>query len=63
MGILTKYAYNYIHAMLETSLLSDIIALGSSVIIGAIIYAIEIIILRIDEVNIIKDMIKKKVKK
>ena len=63
MGIITKYVYNYIDAMVGISLISSIISLGSSVLIGAIVYAAIIIILKVDEVNMIKDIIKQKFNK
>ena len=63
MGIITKYVYNYIDAMVGVSLISSIISLGSSVLIGAIVYAAIIIILKVDEVNMIKDIIKQKFNK
>ena len=63
MGIITKYVYNYIDAMVGVSLISSIISLGSSVLIGAIVYAAIIIILKVDEVSMIKDIIKQKFNK
>ena len=63
MGIITKYVYNYIDAMVGVSLINSIISLGSSVLIGAIVYAAIIIILKVDEVNMIKDIIKQKFNK
>lgn len=63
MGVITKYIYSYIYSMLDTSMINDIIALGSSVLIGAIVYSIAIIVLKIDEVNMIKDIVKNKLKK
>ncbi|MEF9991798.1 MAG: murein biosynthesis integral membrane protein MurJ [Peptostreptococcaceae bacterium] len=63
MGIITKYAYNYIDAILGSSLIDSIISLGSSILIGAIVYAVIIIILKVDEVSMIKNMIKQKLKR
>ena len=63
MGIITKYVYNYIDAMVGVSLINSIISLGSSVLIGAIVYAAIIIILKVDEVSMIKDIIKQKFNK
>ena len=63
MGFVTKYTYNYIANILSNSLIDSIISLGGAIIIGATIYGLMIIILKVDEVNIIKNIIKNKIKK
>ncbi len=63
MGIVAKYSYGYIDTILGTSLINSIISLGSAVLIGAIVYAAIIIILRVDEVNMIKNMIRQRFKR
>lgn len=63
MGVITKYTYGYIDSILGVSLINNIISLGSSILIGAIVYTAIIIILKVDEVNMIKDMINQKLKR
>lgn len=63
MGVITRFSYTYIDSLSEYSLINNIISLGSSILIGVIVYAVAIIILKVDEVNIIKDIVKQKLKR
>lgn len=63
MGIITNIAYRYIDATLAEGLINQVISLGTSVIIGAIAYGLLIIIFKIDEVHMILNIIKKRIKK
>ena len=61
MALVTKFAYNTIDSILNAGFIQDAIKLAISVGLGAIVYAISIIILRVDEVKLIFKMISKKV--
>lgn len=63
MALVTKLAYNAIDAILSVGFIQDAIKLAISVGLGAIVYAISIIVLRVDEVKLIVNMINKKVKR
>ncbi|OXX83495.1 virulence factor MviN [Paraclostridium benzoelyticum] len=62
MALVTKFTYNVIDAVLSAGFIQDAIKLAVSVGLGAIVYAISIIVLRVDEVKLIFKMINKKVK-
>ena len=62
MALVTKFTYNVIDAFLSAGFIQDAIKLAVSVGLGAIVYAISIIVLRVDEVKLIFKMINKKVK-
>lgn len=59
MGICTMFAYNNLSVILGTGKLSEIVSLGVAVLLGVIVYAIAILILKVEEVNVVIDMIKK----
>lgn len=63
MALVTKFTYNIIDAFLSAGFIQDAIKLAISVGLGAIVYAISIIVLRVDEVKLIFKMINKKVKR
>lgn len=63
MALVTKFTYNVIAAFLSAGFIQDAIKLAISVGLGAIVYAISIIVLRVDEVKLIFKMINKKVKR
>lgn len=63
MALVTKFTYNVIDAFLSAGFIQDAIKLAISVGLGAIVYAISIIVLRVDEVKLIFKMINKKVKR
>lgn len=63
MALVTKFTYNVIDAFLSVGFIQDAIKLAISVGLGAIVYAISIIVLRVDEVKLIFKMINKKVKR
>lgn len=63
MALVTKFTYNAIDAFLSAGFIQDAIKLAISVGLGAIVYAISIIVLRVDEVKLIFKMINKKVKR
>ncbi|MPN59376.1 hypothetical protein SDC9_207097 [bioreactor metagenome] len=59
MGIVTFYSYNQLSYIIGSSTVGQIISLGSAVFIGALVYLILIVLLKIDEVEIIKSKLKK----
>lgn len=63
MALVTKFTYNAIDAFLSAGFIQDAIKLAISVGLGAIVYAISIIVLRVDEVKLIFKMINRKVKR
>ncbi|OSB10005.1 murein biosynthesis integral membrane protein MurJ [Paraclostridium bifermentans] len=63
MALATKFTYNVIDAFLSAGFIQDAIKLAISVGLGAIVYAVSIIVLRVDEVKLIFKMINKKVKR
>ena len=63
MGIITKISYNSIYSLLGGGTLQEIIVLFSSIIIGAIIYGVVLIILNVEEFKFITNIIKDKIKK
>ena len=63
MGIVTSIAYTNIHNILGLSFMGQLISLCVSVFTGVIIYAGIILILKIDEIELIKNSIKDKLKK
>lgn len=59
-GIATYFAYYIISKLLWIGFIKEVISLVVSVGIGAIIYGIFVVVLKIEEINIIIDMVKKK---
>ena len=62
MGFVAKSIFSLVSNLLGAGILNEIISLGISVGAGAIIYFIIMYILKIEELNIITDMVKSKVK-
>ena len=63
MGTGSKFVFESVSNLLGLGILNEILSLGLSVCAGAIIYFIIMYILKIEELNIITDMIKNKIKK
>lgn len=63
MGIVTYFGYGSLSNLIGTGFINDAISLFGSILIGAIVYSIAVIILKVDEVNVIMGMIKKKLNK
>lgn len=59
MGIITKFGYNYMLSILGNSLINELISLSFSVLIGAIVYIVIIVMMKIEEVDMIIELIKK----
>lgn len=63
MGIVTYFVYNFVSNLIGIGLIKEVISLGLSVGIGAITYGVLVILLKVDEINTITDMVKKKLNK
>lgn len=63
MGLLTVVSYNFISSTIGSGFIEKSISLALSVGIGAMAYALLIIVLKVKEVNIITSIIKKKLNK
>lgn len=61
MAVVTLFVYNTVADMLGSGFIKEAITLAISVGVGAIVYGICIIILKVDEVNIILDKVKGKI--
>lgn len=58
MGIITFTSYNFMYDLFGTGMIKEIMALTLAVIIGALIYGILIILLKVEEINLIIKFIK-----
>ena len=63
MGVVTYFAYNIISNLLGVGFVKEAISLVVSVGVGAITYGILVIVLKVDEINFITNMLKKKLNK
>ena len=63
MAVVTLFIYHNIGSILGTGSIKEALALVVSVGIGGIVYGISIIVLKVDEVNLIIDTVKAKIKK
>ncbi|SCH61612.1 murein biosynthesis integral membrane protein MurJ [Romboutsia sp. 1001713B170207_170306_H8] len=63
MAIITLFTYRSINNMIGTGTIQDIITLGVSVLCGAIVYGTCIIVFKVDEINLIVNSLKNKIKK
>lgn len=61
MGIVTVMIYIRMNRILGLGIISESIALGISILIGAFVYGIMVILLKAEEVNIVRNVIKIKV--
>lgn len=60
MGIVTYFAYTFLNNLLGSGFITEAISLFGSISIGAIIYGVAMIALKVEEVSLITDMVKKK---
>ena len=63
MGIFTYFTYKFLNTILGTGFVNEGLSLFGSIAIGAIISVVLVIVLKVEEVNLIKDMINRKLKK
>ncbi|MBO3443033.1 murein biosynthesis integral membrane protein MurJ [Clostridium sp. CCUG 7971] len=59
MGVVTIFAYNGLYNLMEPGKLNDIISVSISVMVGAGVYGLLIIIFKIEEVKLVFDIIDK----
>ena len=59
MGIVAFFVFNSVSGNIGTSMIKDILSVSSGVLAGAITYGILIIILKVEELDLIFDMINK----
>lgn len=63
MGVVTGGVYNLFAKALGVGFIKEAISLFASVGIGALVYGVMVIVLKVEEVNIVIDMVKKKLNK
>lgn len=61
MGVVTYFMYNILANILGVGFIQEVTALFGAIGIGAIIYGVLIIILKVEEVSVIANMIKRKI--
>ena len=62
MGIITYFAYNLLNNVLGSGFINEAISLFVAIGTGSIVYGVCIIVLKVEEVSLITDMVKKKLK-
>lgn len=62
MGIITSFSYKIFYLYLETSMISEILALFGAVIVGVVSYGILIILFKVEEIEIVKNILRSKTK-
>ena len=63
MGIVTYFVYNIVSNLLGLGFAKEAVSLAISVGVGAITYGILVVVLKVDEINVITDVMKKKLNK
>ena len=63
MAIFTLIIYKNLSNILGLGTINEIITLGLSILVGGIVYLLSIILLRVDEVNLVLNTFKNKIKK
>ncbi|MDK2586341.1 murein biosynthesis integral membrane protein MurJ [Romboutsia sedimentorum] len=63
MGVGTYLVYNLLSGILGTGFITEAISLFGSVAVGTVVYGILVILLKVEEISIIMDLIKKKLYK
>lgn len=61
MGIVTHFMYNTLDSILGAGFIQEAIALFGAIGIGALVYVVLVIVLKVEEVSVITNMIKKKI--
>lgn len=62
MGVVTYLVYSSLSKMLEVGFINEAISLFGSILIGVIVYGVLLVILKIEEVSIVTDILKKEFK-
>ncbi|GAA0708810.1 murein biosynthesis integral membrane protein MurJ [Paraclostridium ghonii] len=63
MGVVTYFTYKFLFGILGVGFIQEAIALGSSIAFGGAIYAVLIVVFKVEEVNMAIDMVKRKLKR
>ena len=63
MGVVTYFVYKFFNKMLGLGFIQEAISLGGSVGVGVIVYVLLVKVFKVEEVDMIIDMVNKKVKK
>ncbi|MBC6003806.1 MAG: murein biosynthesis integral membrane protein MurJ [Paeniclostridium sordellii] len=63
MGVVTYFVYKFFNGMLGLGFIQEAISLGGSVGVGVIVYALLVKVFKVEEIDMLIDMVKKKVKK
>lgn len=63
MGVVTYFVYTFLSNTLRSGFINEFMSLFVSIGIGAVIYGVSVVILKVEEVSLITDMVKKKLKK
>lgn len=63
MGVVTYFVYKFLNEALGLGFIREAISLGISISIGVIVYGIVIVVLKVDEIDMFMDMVKKKLGK
>lgn len=61
MGVVTYFMYNRLDKILGTGFIQEVLVLFGSIGIGALVYAVLVILLKVEEVSVVTNMIKKKI--
>lgn len=63
MGVVTYFVYNIVSNLLGLGFVKEATSLAISIGVGAITYGILVVVLKVDEIDVITDMVKKKLNK
>lgn len=63
MGVVTYFTYKSLFGILGLGFIQEAIALGASIALGGAIYAVLIVLFKVEEVNMAIDMVKRKLKR
>lgn len=63
MAIVTIFTYNTVGSLLGSGFIEEVLTLALSIGIGAVVYGVSIIVLKVEEVKLILDTIKSKINK
>ena len=63
MGVVVRFVYINVSGFMEVGLINDIISLVSSILAGVIVYGIGVVLLKIEEIAMITNIVKNKIKR
>ncbi|GAA3660126.1 murein biosynthesis integral membrane protein MurJ [Asaccharospora irregularis] len=59
MGVVTLFVYNNLHLILGAGMIKELISLSGSVLSGVVVYSLLVIIMKVEEVGLAFDILKK----